>query len=129
MNTENQTTATSDKFEIQYQMRQRGVAIIELVGRLDADAVHEFWSTLKEIFHQEHYRIVLDCSKVTYITSSGIGVIASAISEAQANGGNIVLVKPTSNINYLVSVLGLNELLPQATSLNEALENFNWWEK
>src|SRR5579862_5428930 len=99
MNAQNQAlkseTLTAERFEIQYQMRPRGVAIIELCGRLDADAVHEFWSTLKEIFHQEHYRLVLDCTKVTYITSSGIGVIASAISEAQANGGDIVLVKPT----------------------------------
>jgi anti-anti-sigma factor len=119
----------AEKFEIQYQLRARGVAIIELSGRIDADAVHEFWSTIKEIFHQQHYRLVLDCKRVSYITSSGIGVIASAVSEAQANGGDIVLVKPTVNINYLVSLLGLNELVPQANSLSEALDNFNWWER
>jgi anti-anti-sigma factor len=121
-------TADVDSFEIQYQLRARGLAIVELSGRIDADAVHEFWRTIKEIFHQSHYRLVLDCTRVSYITSSGIGVIASAISEAQANGGDIVLVKPTTSISNLVSLLGLNELVPQADSINEALDNFNWWE-
>jgi anti-sigma B factor antagonist len=134
MNTADHPTGTgaapaqSDStFKIQYQLRDRGVAIIQVAGRTDSNAVHKISQTIKDMFHKDHYRLIFDCAGMTYITSGGIGAIASAITEAQANGGDIVLINPSPPVKHIIVLLGLNELIPIANSIKDALNNFNWW--
>lgn len=115
------------RFEIHYQMRDRGVAIIQLGGRMDGKAVHALGQTIKDMFRQDHFRLIFDCSAMTYITSGGVGAIVSAITEAQANGGDIVLIQPSPNVKHVIALLGLNELIPVSASLKDALATFNWW--
>jgi len=102
----------SGRFEIRSQLRDRGVAILKLAWRMDSQAVHALGQTIKDMFRKDHFRLILDCAAMTYITSGGIGAIASAITEAQANGGDIVLIQPPPNVKQVISLLGLNELIP-----------------
>jgi anti-sigma B factor antagonist len=116
-----------EQFGIQYHLQDKGVAIIRLNGRIDRKAVHGLSTTIKHIYHQKHFRLISDCGAMTYIASAGIGAIAGAITEAQANGGNLVLIKPSDEVKKIIELLGLNELIPMTSSLKEALENFDWW--
>src|SRR5262249_15602860 len=110
-----------EQFGIQYQLRDRGVAIIRLAGRIDRKAVHGLWTTIKHIYKQHYFRLIFDCGAMTYIASAGIGAIAGAITEAEANGGNVVLIKPSEEVKKIIALLGLSELIPMTSSVNEAL--------
>jgi anti-anti-sigma factor len=115
------------RFEIQYQLRERGVAVVQLGGRMDGKAVHALGQTIKDMFRQDRFRLIFDCAAMTYITSGGIGAIANALTEAQANGGDIVLIQPSPNVKQVIKLLGLSELIPVAESIKDALGSFNWW--
>ena len=115
------------RFEIQYQLRDRGVAIVQLGGRMDGKGVHALGQTIKDMFRQDRFRLIFDCAAMTYITSGGIGALANALTEAQANGGDIVLIQPSPNVRQVIKLLGLSELIPVAESIKDALSSFNWW--
>lgn len=77
---------------------QKGkIGIIGIAGRLDASNEKE----LKELFHpylEESINFVLDCSKLEFVDSTGLGAIISILKSSTELGGDIYIanlqVKP-----------------------------------
>ena len=57
-----------------------------------------------------------------YISSAGAGVFIGALSCAADNGGSVVLLKPTPNVQEVFDLLGLSQLFTIVDSVEKAYE-------
>jgi anti-sigma B factor antagonist len=82
--------------------------IVECSGRIViGDESANFRHFVKDLLG-ECQRIVLDLSKVTYIDSTGLGVVVGLLTSAQKIGGGMKL----ANLNpRLIDVLGVTKLM------------------
>lgn len=62
-----------------------------LVGELDTAAVTEFEAAMQPLFQSEGRDIVIDCTGLEYIASSGLRVLLNILKTAKASGSRVVL--------------------------------------
>ncbi|MCY3021110.1 MAG: STAS domain-containing protein [Planctomycetota bacterium] len=104
---------------------QHAVVILSLDGPVSVKTFEQLDKTLHELFHEGHYRIILDMAMVLYVSSAGAGVFMNALSLCRENDGNIVLINITESVAEVLDLLNLTNILPTAKSLDLALASFN----
>jgi len=103
---------------------QQDLTVIRVAGYLDAHTFEELEEAINDLFGKKKYRIIVDLSKVEYISSAGAGVFIGALSEAQEHDGNIVLMNPTNNVREVFDLLGLTQIFQVVEDQNTAMAAF-----
>jgi anti-sigma B factor antagonist len=104
---------------------QDGVEIVKLTGRLCmGQPLDRFNSTMAELLHQSHNKIVLDVEDVPTIDSSGIGLLVRYLTSAKQSGGAIRLLKPSKFTIQTLKMVGLLNLFATYEDLSEAVASF-----
>lgn len=67
-----------------------GVTVVSIEGRLTVGSESSFKSEVATL-PKGVSKIVLDCSKMEYIDSTGLGVVVRFFKEFSANGGKLVI--------------------------------------
>jgi anti-sigma B factor antagonist len=66
-------------------------------------------------------RLVVDLTDVSFIDSTGLGVLIGARSRAQESGGSIAIVHPPHTVVRLLSSSRMQQTFPVYASVDEAL--------
>jgi anti-sigma B factor antagonist len=109
---------------ISHKLADNGAIVITLEGAVDSVTHHQMAKTIKQLFQEKRYRLVIDFTNVSYLASAGIGVLINALSEAQANKGNVVIMSPTATVRQTLTLFGLNEIIPVAEDRKSATAIF-----
>ena len=112
------------EFQITTQKLQNGVMFITVSGFLDAHTFEEMERTINDLFERNVYRLVVDLSRLDYISSAGAGVFIGAIGTAQENDGNIILMRPSPNVKEVFDLLGLSQIFTFADDIDSAVRAF-----
>jgi anti-anti-sigma factor len=88
-----------------------GDLIIDLRGEVDASSAPHLWSSLEIELGQGPPRVVLDLSKVSFLSSDGVAVIIRLLRQQAANGGDLVVRSPSVTVQRVLDVTGLSRLL------------------
>lgn len=112
------------KFQINSEPVGDGMVCVRVEGFLDAHTFEQMESTINRLFTDGVYRVMVELSKVDYISSAGAGVFIGAIGTAQENGGNIILMNPTPNVKEVFDLLGLSQLFQFAETTDAAKKLF-----
>jgi anti-sigma B factor antagonist len=75
-----------------------GKMVATLVGELDTAATQETERALQPLLHCEGKDIVIDCTNLEYIASSGLRILLSILKQAKIVGSRVVL----KNVNEVV---------------------------
>ena len=92
----------------------RGYSLMELAGSLDADSFQALDGIMATIWEQEGDAgkyVILDLSRVDYMSSSGIGIILDANNQANNKGGALVLANVTPEVQEILELVGLDDVL------------------
>jgi anti-anti-sigma factor len=111
-------------FSIKTDRMDGKTTLLSIEGFLDAHTFERLEEEINGLFAEGTYRLVVDISGVDYISSAGAGVFIGAITEAQENGGDIVLVNPTPNVLDVFDLLGLTQIFQICKTKEEALGAF-----
>ncbi len=76
-----------------------GKMLVTLSGELDTAAAPEVEAALKPLTECEGKDIVIDCSELEYIASSGLRILLGILKKAKAVGSRVVL----KNVNDIIS--------------------------
>ena len=99
------------------------ILLLVLSGRLDGDGPEKI--RLELAGHLEHNsRIILDCAKLTFINSSGLGAIVSSLRIALNNDGDIFLANLGVNVQTMLELTRANRVFKIYPSVTEALYAF-----
>lgn len=81
-------------------------------GELDMASSEQFREALSQALAAGGYRYLwLDMSAVTFIDSSGLGVILGRFRQLQPLGGNVIITRPNEQVYRLLIAAGLHRIM------------------
>lgn len=95
--------------EVEIKETQRTMTA-RLVGRLDTPAAVEVTSAIQPLLDHADRTLVLDCSEMTYISSSGLRIFLTIRKAAAAAGGRVVVEGLSPEIRQVFMMTGFLQL-------------------
>lgn len=105
--------------------REEGdVSVISFSGRMDANSSKEGDTALQEMIDNGKNKIVVCCEELTYISSSGLRILLSAVKRLRASGGDLKLSNLTTSIRDIITMTGFNRIFAIFDKIEDAVESF-----
>jgi anti-sigma B factor antagonist len=98
---------------------EAGASIVALVGELDLSTIPRMENPLFEEVRQRP-AVLVDLSKLSFIDSSGIGVLIQAFRQSNGTPMHIV-IGPGSQVERVFRIAGIEQALPVYSDRAEAL--------
>lgn len=83
-----------------------GKYLATLEGEMDTAAALEAEEVLKPIYNSEGKDIIIDCTNLEYIASSGLRILLSILKGAKANGSKVVMRGMNDDIKNVFKLTG-----------------------
>lgn len=101
------------------------VSVLDVSGELDAHTASQLENSLKTLIDNEQFKIVVNCSRLEYIASAGLGVFMAYIEDVRGLGGDIKLSNMTDRVYNVFDLLGFPTLYDILDDETQALQRFN----
>ena len=98
-----------------------GVPIVAAPEEIDMANARELESALLEATTNGPGTVVADMTRTRFCDSSGIRTLLAVHKRAQADGGELLLVVPGAAVLRAFAIIGIDRVIPNFTSLDEAL--------
>jgi stage II sporulation protein AA (anti-sigma F factor antagonist) len=92
-------------------------ALLTIRGDLDLQVIQRVVDALTPIESTEPDLLIIDLSGVTFMDSSGMGVIAAAHARAVEAGRRFFIVNPPPGVRDAFEVSGLDKVIPSVDDL------------
>jgi anti-sigma B factor antagonist len=99
---------------------EEGIEVIEIKGEVDASSSIELDNAMNEALKSGHSRIMIDCTKLEYISSAGLGVFMSYLEEIKKKNTSLVIYGLHPKVSHVFEILGLNQLFEIRDTRQEA---------
>jgi len=86
------------------------LTIVALEGFLDAHTAPEFEKAIQAELDADRLKLIADCSKLTYISSAGLGVFMGFIEDIRERQGDIKICGLTPKVRQVFDILGFPAL-------------------
>jgi len=100
---------------------ENGISVVYLHGDIDAASISDFQQVVEPLCLQPQPKILLECTSLDYVNSTGYGVLFTLDRTCRQNGGAITLCCVRSKILKVAKVLGLESLLTIFPTKEEAM--------
>jgi anti-sigma B factor antagonist len=101
---------------------QGPVTVVSIKGTLGVGAADEkFRHKLKELLDSGHIRLVLDCTELHTMDSTGLNAFIMALTDAQKKKGALTLLAPNERVLSVFQTTQLDEVFGVHQSLDEAV--------
>jgi anti-anti-sigma factor len=102
-----------------------GVTILDLDGRLSVgDDVRELEAQVKRLLAERKLKLLVNVDKLSYVDSSGVGILVRCLTSAKAAGGELKLLRPNKAVRAIVKATNLVKLLGVLDDEEEAVASF-----
>jgi len=92
--------------------REGDVLIMIPVGRIDSSNAPIFERLVKDRIDDGETKIVVDFTKLSFISSSGMRVLLIGAKNIQSNQGKLVLCSMRDSIREIFSISGFDTIIP-----------------
>jgi anti-sigma B factor antagonist len=99
--------------------------IIGIKGRLDTINYNIVEKRLIELMDQHVNRILVNCSQMDYISSSGLRILLMALKRITMSGGKLVICGLQDNIHEIFEISGFTTIFDIYPGEEEALSVFS----
>lgn len=101
------------------------VAVIELKGKLEGGPISSVISKhLHDLLEKGKKNVVIDLGNVSYISSSGLGILISGLASMKNGGGILKLANISNKVEGLLSITKLNQIFEKFDTVDQAVESF-----
>jgi anti-sigma B factor antagonist len=108
--------------EIQIQEYKR-VAVVTISGRIDSSSSADLETSLQALVDKGKRNLVLDLSKVEFLSSSGLRVIVNAY-KACKEVGQLCVAQPSERAASSLSIAGIDTLFKVYPTREAAIASF-----
>ena len=98
------------------------VTVLELAGGLGYDNYKRFKENIEPHLSTPNAKVVVDLSKVTYLSSWGIGALLSLSSRIKKNGGQTVFANLHGEISEIIHIMRLHTIFHLYDSVEDAVK-------
>lgn len=109
--------------ELEYQM-EKNTLIVKLNGELDHHVAKSIRTDLDEaIIRKRAKNLIFDLKALTFMDSSGIGVIIGRYKHISKLGGRVSVINAEGKIDKIFTLSGLYNIVGKYKNKKEALNN------
>lgn len=87
-----------------------GIMTVYLEGRLDTSVSEEVEEELKPVYETECKEIIIDCSQLDYIASSGLRLFLNMLLDTQPQGKHIIVRDMNQALREVFDMTGFSSL-------------------
>ncbi len=102
-----------------------GVTVVELEGNVmggpDASALNDF---LHKLITEKKNQVVVDLKAVSFINSSGLGMLIGGLTTLRHSGGDLKLARASKKVEHLLEVTKLLKVFDLHKNVNDAVASF-----
>lgn len=96
--------------------------ILRLEGRLDAASAPLLEQRINPLIQEGHHRLLLDFSRVDYLSSAGLRVLLAAAKKLAAKKGDLILFSLGEEVLEVIKMAGFQKILRILPSEKEAIQ-------
>jgi anti-sigma B factor antagonist len=100
-------------------------AVVSLEGYVDAHTAPQFEQAVQSVIDQGQHNIIVNCEKLSYISSAGLGVFMGFIEEVRDEGGDIKICGLNEKVKQPFEILGFESLYDFCPDVASARERFS----
>ena len=100
---------------------QFGVPVLNVRGEIDVATSPELDELLTGLVARGPELIIVDLTDVSFIDSTGLGVLVGAVRDVRAGGGDLRLVVTQPQIIKLLELTGLDEVFSIVENASDAV--------
>ena len=102
------------------------VTIVDLRGSSTLnDGESELLSShLKKLLASGMHRLLLNLRELTYVDSSGIGILVATYASLRRQGGDLKLLSPTERVRKVLTLFRLQNIIPSFEDEAQAVATF-----
>jgi len=104
------------------QVKHGKIAILNLIGRLDANTSGELESVLIPMIDGGEKKIILDFSALEYISSAGLRLLLLSAKKLRNNKGEIILCSMKDFIKEIFEISGFTPIFTIVDTKEDALK-------
>lgn len=104
--------------------QNRGVSILRVSGYVDTTTSPELERRLQALLREKRYHIVVDLSRVEYISSAGWGIFISEIREIREKSGDLKLAGMIPDVREVFDLLEFENILQAYSDADLAAASF-----
>jgi len=97
-----------------------GIRLIKLIGALDMTGTYSIEIEFVRQCAGDNVRVLVDLSKVNYLSSIGIPMLINTAKSVASRGGKFALLNPQQNVAEVLDIVGIQEIIPIFTNLESA---------
>ena len=94
-------------------------------GRIDTLGAEDIDQTLQAAVARGSHRIVMDMSKVEYISSAGLRSLAAVLVKSRAEGGDMKLAGLNERVSRVFRIIGFDVLMSVHDTPEAAIADFS----
>ena len=101
------------------------VMVLELSGKIMGGPDHEkFQNEIKTLIAEGHVDVLLNLAKVSWVNSTGLGILVSAFHTLKKNGGQLKICNVSDRIDNILNVTQLKLVFETFEDMDQALASF-----
>ena len=100
------------------------LSIVRVGGFVDAHTARQFEQAIQSELDAGRYKIVVDCARLTYISSAGLGVFMGFVEETREHGGDIKVCGLAPKVREIFDMLGFSAVFDLADDVADAARRY-----
>jgi anti-sigma B factor antagonist len=109
---------------VEEAVQNRGVSVLRVSGYVDTTTSPELERRMQALLREKRYHIVVDLSRVEYISSAGWGIFISEIREIREHGGDLKLAGMVADVREVFDLLEFENILQAFPEADLAVASF-----
>jgi len=97
--------------ELKYSELENNIRLIQLDGSLDMNGTYSIEVQFVRACEGDHVHVIVDLSKVKYISSVGIPMLVNTAKSVSARGGRFVLLNPQNAVAEVLELTGVSQAI------------------
>jgi anti-sigma B factor antagonist len=110
--------------EVETRQADNGITVVAPTGRLDVAGAPALKEAISEVVKNGPPRIVIDMQGVSFVDSTGLGSVISALKQIRSSQGELRLAAPNQQARVVLELTTLDRVFPYYATVEEALTGF-----
>ena len=110
--------------EVETRQTDSGITVVAPTGRLDVAGAPALKDAISEVVKNGPPRIVIDMEGVSFVDSTGLGSVISALKQIRGSQGELRLAAPNQQARVVLELTTLDRVFPYYATVEEALTGF-----
>ena len=104
--------------------KSNNTLIANLIGELDHHSAEEVRAKIDDRIERDNIKkVIMDFKEVTFMDSSGIGVVIGRLKKIKNRDGKVCITNVNKRVDKVFTLSGLYKIITVYNDVNEALAN------